>query len=96
MAITLTLLNKFYLGSGGVMTIYNWTAAGSGDTLSVTTSGPQPYKCEFMDANSDQITTSPPTFGSWTTMGGSSSATVTANAGGVVTNGKMILIGAGA
>jgi len=96
MAITLSQLNKFYFGPSGVMTIYNWTAASSGDTLAVSVPGPQPYKCEFMDANSDQIVSSPPTFGTWTTTGGVSTATVTANSGGVVTNGKMIILAAGA
>jgi hypothetical protein len=96
MAITLTFINKSYFGAGTTAVVYNFTAAGSGDTLTVTVSGPPPFESNFMDANSNQIVTTPPTFGAWTTTGGSSSATVTANAGGVVTNGKMVLFTAGA
>lgn len=96
MAITLTALNRNYFGAGATAIVYNWTASGSGDTLVVTVSGPPPYEANFMDANGNQIVTSPPTFATWTTTGGSSSSTVTANAGGVATNGKMVLFLGGA
>jgi hypothetical protein len=95
MAITLTLINKAYLGAGAVMNIFSLTATGAGDTLSVGVTGGTPYKAEFMDANANQIITSPPTFGTWTTSGGLSTSTLTANAGGVVTNGRMIVFSGG-
>lgn len=92
MALSTTLINKYYMGGGGVMAVYAFTAAGSGDTLAVTLPGGTPFQTQFMDANANEINTTPPTFGAWTTSGGVSTATLTANAGGVVTAGRMILI----
>lgn len=91
MALTTTLINKYYFGGGGVMVVYSFTAAGSGDTLAVTLPGGTPFRTEFTDANANQIVTNPPTFGAWTTSGAVSTATLTANAGGVVTAGRMLL-----
>lgn len=91
MAITITPQNKYYLGGAGVVSVYNFTAAGSGDTLSITINGPQPYFVQFMDANSNEVNGTPPTFGAWTTTNGASTSTLTANSGGVLTNGRMIL-----
>lgn len=91
MAITATYVNKFYLGASGVVAVYNFTASGSGDTAVITVPGPQPVFVQFCDANSNEVNANNPTFGAWTTTGGSSSATLTANSGGVVTGGKMLL-----
>lgn len=92
MALTLTPANRAYLGSGVAIQVYSMTATGSGDTATLYVTGGIPTKVEFMDANANQITSSPPTCGSWTTSGGSSSCTITANAGGVVTNGRCLVI----
>ena len=91
MAMTLTYIGKAPVAVGCEFIIYNLTASSSGDTSTVSVAGGQPYKTDFMDANSNQIVTNPPTFGAWTTSNGITSATLTANAGGVVTNGKMLL-----
>jgi hypothetical protein len=95
MAITLTFIGKSYFGAGIAYLVYDFTGTSSGDTSVVSVSGPPPYKTEFIDANGNQIVTSPPTFGAWTTSGDVSSSTVTANAGGVITHGKMILLTGG-
>lgn len=92
MALSTTLVNKYYLGGGGTIAVYQFTASGSGDTLSVSLPGGTPFFAQFMDANANEINTTPPTFGAWTTSGGLSTSTLTANAGGVVTNGRMILL----
>ena len=95
MALTLTPVNKVYLGQGAAINIYLMTAASSGDTITLTTTGGIPLKVEFMDANANQIATSPPTCGTWSTSGGFSTCTVTANAGGVVTLGRCLVYSGG-
>lgn len=92
MALTTTLINKYYLGGGGVLAVYAITASGSGDTLAISLPGGVPFYSQFMDANCNEINSTPPTFGAWTTSGGLSTSTLTANSGGVVTNGRMTLL----
>ena len=92
MALTLSQPVKGYLAGNLTMVTYQFTAAGSGDTLTVSIPANYPDLAIFTDANGNTITSSPPTFGTWTTTGGLGSATLTANSGGVVTNGHMVLI----
>ena len=92
MALTLSLPIKGYLAGNLNFVVYNFTAASSGDTITVSIPAAYPFVSLFFDANGNQIITSLPTFGSWTTSGNLGSATLTANAGGVVTNGHMVLI----
>lgn len=91
MALTLSGISKGYLGGNILVSVYLYNAAGSGDTLSVTIPGGVPFMTQFSDANGNVIVSNPPTFGSWTTTGGSSAATLTANSGGVITNGRMLI-----
>ena len=95
MAITLTLINSYRLGEGGNLLVYTYTGAGSGDTISVGITGSVPHTSHFTDANGNIIVSNPPTFGAWTASGGTATATLTANAGGVVTNGRMVLLTGG-
>lgn len=95
MALTVTSVAKAYPGAGIVQSYFTFTASGSGDTTTLTVVGGTPYKIEFMDANANQIVTSPPTVGAWTIASGNSSSTMTANAGGVVTNGRVIITSSG-
>lgn len=95
MAITLTPRSKVYLGPGFLLDIYDYSAAGSGDTLAVSVTGGYIVSTEFFDANHNQIATNQPTFGTWSLTGGISSATLTANTGGVVTGGTCQIMHAG-
>jgi len=90
MAMTLTPRNKAPLAGGLVLFYFDYTASGSGDTATVAVSGPAPIASIFTNAG-NQVITNLPTFGSWTTTGDVSSATLTANSGGAFT-GQMILI----
>lgn len=75
---------------------YNFSAAGSGDTLSFTVTG-KLFSIEFFDANGNQILSSGPTIGTVSagTIPGTNTGTITANSGGVVTNGTMVVAHAG-
>lgn len=100
MALSITFIGSQRTGASIVQDFWLFTASGSGDTLSVTISG-IPLACEFFNPSTTssgsggagQITSSQPTFGAWAagTVSGTSTATLTANANGVVTNGTMVI-----
>jgi hypothetical protein len=91
MAITISLIASIRAGASIAEDYYNWTATGSGDTLSFTVTG-RLYSVSFKDANGNAIST-PPTMGTVAagTTPGTTTGTITANSGGVVTNGTMIV-----
>lgn len=91
MAMTLTPRQKAYLGSGWVRQVYDYTASGAGDTAVVAVPGGYIMATNVFDANHNQVISTPPTFGAWSISGGVSTSTLTANAGGVVTLGTLVL-----
>jgi hypothetical protein len=95
MAITVANPKIALLAGNMKALFYTFTAAASGDTATIGVQGGVPFLTQFSDGNGNIIVSNPPTFGSWTTTNDGSTATLTANAGGVVTNGGMYILTGG-
>lgn len=98
MALSLTYIGSIKPGPGLIEDVFQFTASGSGDTLSVTVSGlpisSMFYTPQGSSGGTNLIASSPPTFGAFAagTVPGTYTATLTANSGGVVTNGILRLM----